>query len=38
VAEAWQSLSAIIQAESAAHELRACGYTPTDWATARVAI
>ena len=33
VAVAWQSLSAILQAESAAHELRACGYTPTDWAS-----
>jgi hypothetical protein len=32
VAAAWQSLSAILQSESAAHELRACGYTPTDWA------
>ena len=30
VSEAWQSLSAILQAESAARELRARGYTPTD--------
>ena len=31
VALAWQSLSAIVQSESAALELRSCAYTPTDW-------
>ena len=31
VAEAWQSLSAIVQSESAALELRSCGYAPADW-------
>ena len=34
VAEAWQSLSAIVQAESAALELRSCGFGPADWGTA----
>ena len=34
VAEAWQSLSAIVQAESAALELRSCGFGPADWCTA----
>ena len=33
VAEAWQSLSAIVQSESAALELRSCGYAPADWDT-----
>ena len=28
---AWQSLSAIVQSESAALELRSCAYTPADW-------
>ena len=31
VAEAWQSLSAIVQSESAALELRTCGHSPADW-------
>ena len=31
VARAWQSLSAIVQSESAAFELRPSGYTPADW-------
>ena len=31
VAEAWQSLSAIVQSESAALELRSCGHSPADW-------
>ena len=34
-ASAWQSLSAIIQAESADHELRACGWTPDNRGEAR---
>ncbi len=35
VAQAWQSLSALIQSETAAIELRACGYGPSDWDTIR---
>ena len=31
VAKAWQSLSAIVQSESAALELRSSGYSPADW-------
>ena len=31
VALAWQSLSAIVQSESAALELRSCAYKPSDW-------
>ena len=31
VARAWQPLSAIVQSESAALELRSSGYTPADW-------
>ena len=31
VAEAWQSLSSILQAESAAIELKACGHATADW-------
>ena len=31
VARAWQSLSAIVQSESAALGLRSSGYTPADW-------
>ena len=31
VGMAWQSLSAIVQSESAALELRSCAYTPADW-------
>ena len=31
VAKAWQSLSAIVQSESAALELRSSGYSRTDW-------
>ena len=35
VSEAWQSPSALVQAESAAIELRTCGFTPSDWPGAR---
>ena len=31
VARAWRSLSAIVQSEFAALELRSNGYTPADW-------
>ena len=31
ISEAWQSLSAIVQSESAALELRSSGYTPATW-------
>ena len=31
VAEAWQSLSAMIQSASDALELRSCGHSPADW-------
>ena len=31
VAKAWQSLSAIVQSESAALEHRSCGHSPADW-------
>ena len=34
VSSAWQTLSAIVQAHTSALELRACGYTPSDWARA----
>ena len=33
-AAAWQSLSAIVQADSARTEMRACGWSPADWADA----
>ena len=35
VSEAWQSISALIQSESANLELRACGYSPSDWSQFR---
>ena len=31
VAKAWRSLSAIVQSEPAALELRSCGHSPADW-------
>ena len=34
VSAAWQAISAIVQAESAALELKANGWTPANWATA----
>ena len=34
VSAAWQTLSAIVQADTSALELKACGYTPSDWARA----
>ena len=34
VAAAWQTVSAIVQAESAALELKANGWSPADWSTA----
>ena len=37
-AAAWQSLSAIVQADSARTELRACGWNPADWAEASLEV
>ena len=37
VAAAWQTLSAIVQGDTSALELRACGYIPSDWAAAEFA-
>ena len=34
VSAAWQAISAIVQAESAALELKANGWTPASWASA----
>ena len=34
VSAAWQTLSAIVQSDTSALELRACGYVPSDWAGA----
>ena len=31
VSAAWQTLSAIVQSDTSALELRACGYVPSDW-------